>query len=92
MTVYADNAATTRLSDTALKAMMPYMQEVYGNPSSLHAVGQDLSVASDTEYPILLYSVNSGMSRGNQFLYGAEKRKMTDRGWILARLPGAVVV
>ena len=40
MTVYADNAATTRLSDTALKAMMPYMQEVYGNPSSLHSVGQ----------------------------------------------------
>ena len=40
MTVYADNAATTRLSDTALKAMMPLMQEVYGNPSSLHHVGQ----------------------------------------------------
>lgn len=40
MTVYADNAATTRMSDTALKAMLPYMQEVYGNPSSLHSVGQ----------------------------------------------------
>ena len=40
MQIYADNAATTRLSDTALKAMLPYMQEEYGNPSSLHSVGQ----------------------------------------------------
>lgn len=40
MQIYADNAATTRLSDTALKAMLPYMQKEYGNPSSLHSVGQ----------------------------------------------------
>ena len=40
MQIYADNAATTRLSDTALKAMLPYMQAEYGNPSSLHSVGQ----------------------------------------------------
>ncbi|MBM6693656.1 cysteine desulfurase NifS [Pseudoflavonifractor capillosus] len=40
MQIYADNAATTRLSDTALNAMLPYMQEEYGNPSSLHSVGQ----------------------------------------------------
>lgn len=40
MTIYVDNAATTRLSDTALKAMTPLMQEIYGNPSSLHHVGQ----------------------------------------------------
>lgn len=39
-TIYADNAATTKLSDTALKAMMPLMQDIYGNPSSLHHIGQ----------------------------------------------------
>lgn len=39
-TIYVDNAATTRLSDNALKAMEPMMQEIYGNPSSLHHVGQ----------------------------------------------------
>ena len=39
-TVYVDNAATTRLSDYALKAMMRFMQDVYGNPSSLHHIGQ----------------------------------------------------
>ena len=40
MQVYADNAATTRMSDKALAAMTPYFQDIYGNPSSLHTVGQ----------------------------------------------------
>lgn len=40
MKVYADNAATTKLSENALNAMMPFMKEIYGNPSSLHTVGQ----------------------------------------------------
>lgn len=40
MTVYADNAATTQLSEKALKAMMPFLTDVYGNPSSLHTIGQ----------------------------------------------------
>lgn len=35
--IYADNAATTRLSDGALKAMLPYMTEEYGNPSSIYS-------------------------------------------------------
>ena len=41
MKVYADNAATTKISKVALDAMMPCFQEFYGNPSSLHSVGQD---------------------------------------------------
>ncbi|HJB13084.1 MAG TPA: aminotransferase class V-fold PLP-dependent enzyme [Candidatus Oscillibacter excrementigallinarum] len=40
MRIYMDNAATTRLSDTALAAMTPCFQEAYGNPSSLHTPGQ----------------------------------------------------
>ena len=40
MTIYADNAATTRMSRMAVDAMLPYMEEIYGNPSSLHSVGQ----------------------------------------------------
>ena len=40
MTIYADNAATTRTSEAAIKAMLPFMTEVYGNPSSLHSYGQ----------------------------------------------------
>ena len=38
--IYVDNAATTKLSKTALNAMMPYLTENYGNPSSLHTIGQ----------------------------------------------------
>ncbi len=41
MKVYADNAATTKISQAALDAMMPCFKEFYGNPSSLHSVGQD---------------------------------------------------
>lgn len=40
MHVYADNAATTRVSGGALAAMLPYFDTVYGNPSSLHSDGQ----------------------------------------------------
>lgn len=39
MYIYADNAATTRMSDAAVAAMGPYFQEIYGNPSSLHSIG-----------------------------------------------------
>ena len=40
MQIYLDNAATTKMSRTAIEAMLPYMDGVYGNPSSLHSVGQ----------------------------------------------------
>ncbi len=40
MSIYVDNGATTKLSSKALSAMLPYFQEEYGNPSSLHSVGQ----------------------------------------------------
>ena len=40
MYIYVDNGATTKMSETAVKAMTPYMTEIYGNPSSLHSVGQ----------------------------------------------------
>ncbi len=40
MQVYADNAATTKMSRTSIAAMLPYMDEIYGNPSSLHSAGQ----------------------------------------------------
>lgn len=40
MNIYADNAATTKMSRVAIDAMLPYLDEIYGNPSSLHSVGQ----------------------------------------------------
>ncbi len=40
MRIYADNAATTKMSNTAIKEMVTYMNDIYGNPSSLHSEGQ----------------------------------------------------
>lgn len=45
MYVYADNAATTAMSQVAIDAMIPYLNKVYGNPSSLHSVGQEAKEA-----------------------------------------------
>ena len=45
MRIYADNAATTKMSQTAIQAMLPYMETIYGNPSSLHSVGQEAKEA-----------------------------------------------
>lgn len=45
MRVYADNAATTKMNKVAIDAMLPYMDKIYGNPSSLHSVGQEAAEA-----------------------------------------------
>ena len=45
MFIYLDNAATTRVSDAALNAMLPYFRQQYGNPSSLYAFGQEAKEA-----------------------------------------------
>lgn len=43
--IYADNAATTKMSDVAVKAMLPYLQEIYANASSVHLLGQRSTAA-----------------------------------------------
>lgn len=48
MQIYADNAATTKMSETAINAMLPYMNEVYANASSLHSPGQRAKEALTT--------------------------------------------
>lgn len=45
MKIYADNAATTKMSRAAIDAMMPYLDKIYGNPSSLHTAGQEAAEA-----------------------------------------------
>ena len=45
MKIYADNAATTKMSTDAIAAMLPYFNIIYGNPSSLHTAGQKANEA-----------------------------------------------
>lgn len=45
--IYADNAATTRLSPKALEAMLPYLQGQYGNPSGVYSFGAQAKRAID---------------------------------------------
>ncbi len=81
MTVYADNAATTQMSDSALKAMMPLLTDIYGNPSSLHSVGQiakeHLEAARETVAecigadPKEIYFTSGGSEADNQAIRSA---------------------
>ena len=59
MQVYADNAATTKMSQTAIHAMLPYMERVYGNPSSLHSVGQEAAEALQSARETIAQCLNA---------------------------------
>ncbi|TAF88812.1 MAG: aminotransferase class V-fold PLP-dependent enzyme, partial [Bacteroidetes bacterium] len=43
--IYLDNAATTPLDATVLEAMMPYLTEQFGNPSSIYSYGRESRLA-----------------------------------------------
>ena len=51
MTIYADNAATTKMSRAAIEAMMPYLADNFYNPSSLYSAGQRAKEARDVSAP-----------------------------------------
>lgn len=46
MKVYFDNAATTPLRQEVIEAMLPVMQKVYGNPSSIHSFGKGNAIGN----------------------------------------------
>ena len=81
MQVYADHAATTRMSDRAVQAMLPLLQENFGNPSSLHSVGQRAkealenardSIAADLGVsPKEIYFTSGGSEADNQAIRSA---------------------
>ena len=90
MTVYADNAATTKISEKALQAMLPCFEKYYGNPSSLHTVGQEAKeVLEDARArvakclgcePREIYFTSGGSEADNQAIrsaayFGARKGK-----------------
>ena len=90
MIVYADNAATTKISDKALQAMLPCFEKYYGNPSSLHTVGQEAKEVLEEARakvakclgcdPREIYFTSGGSEADNQAIrsaayYGARKNK-----------------
>ena len=82
-TIYADNAATTQMSRAAIDAMLPYLETIYGNPSSLHSVGQQAAAAllSARERiagclnaaPREIYFTSGGSEADNQALLSAAR-------------------
>ena len=84
MQIYADNAATTKMSDLAIEAMLPYMKDVYGNPSSLHSVGQEAAeVLFDARTKMAkclgceakeIYFTSGGSEADNQAIISAANR------------------
>ena len=82
-TVYADNAATTQMSRAAIDAMLPYMETIYGNPSSLHSVGQQAAEALQNAreriaaclnaLPREIYFTSGGSEADNQAILSAAR-------------------
>lgn len=83
MEVYVDNAATTQMSRKAIDAMLPYMDRMYGNPSSLHTFGQQAAAAMDRARNIMakfldcspkeIYFTSGGSESDNQAILSAAK-------------------
>ena len=83
MQVYADNAATTQMSSVAINAMVPYFDKIYGNPSSLHSVGQEAKEALEDARarvaaclgcePREIYFTSGGSEADNQAILSAAK-------------------
>lgn len=81
MNIYADNAATTKMSCTAIQAMTKCMENCYGNPSSLYEVGQDAKVALENAReqiaqvlncnPKEIYFTSGGSEADNQAIRSA---------------------
>lgn len=79
--IYADNAATTKMSKAAIDAMLPYMDKIYGNPSSLHSMGQRANEALQSAreeiaknlgcLPGEIYFTSGGSEADNQALISA---------------------
>ena len=79
--VYADNAATTKMSATAIQAMVPYFDLIYANPSSLHSAGQEAKEALEAARakiaqcigcePREIYFTSGGSEADNQAIVSA---------------------
>ena len=73
MQIYADNAATTALSPKVLEAMMPYLTEVYGNPSSLYRIGSQAKEAVEEARANIARLIGAGNASEVYFTSGGSE-------------------
>ncbi|MBQ2957517.1 MAG: cysteine desulfurase NifS [Clostridia bacterium] len=83
--IYMDNAATTRVTEPVAQAMLPYLTEVFGNPSSVHAFGRDARRALDNARAQVAAALNA---KPNEIYFtgcGTESDNWAIRGTAYAR-------
>ena len=90
MKVYFDNAATTQIHPKVFEAMLPYLKEEFGNPSSIHSYGRKIRVAieearetaaeSINANPSEIYFVSNGTEANNFPLFGIAKTEFNESG------------
>ncbi|PIE52181.1 cysteine desulfurase NifS [Candidatus Fermentibacteria bacterium] len=100
--VYLDNAATTRIADEVLDAMMPYLKGDYGNPSSFHTFGSSHMVAIEKARAQVarligakaeeIYFTSGGTESDNQALRGAVRIDPTRRGIVTSEVEHPAVL
>ena len=88
--VYLDNSATTKISDRVFQAMVPYLTEHYGNPSSIYAMGREAALAIEqarekvaaafNAKPQEIYFTGCGSESDNWAIKGAARRLARTRG------------
>ena len=87
--IYADNAATTRISDSVLAAMMPYLKENYGNASSIYSLGRSSHNAIENARKRIAHCIGagamdiyftSGSSESDNWALKGTMRKLSAKG------------
>ena len=96
MNIYADHAATTKMSRRAIEVMLPYMDQIYGNPSSLHSYGQRGAEALQNAReqmakglgcsPREITFVSGGSEADNQAVLSAARREEGEKAYCIHRL------
>lgn len=85
--IYLDNAATTKVDEEVLKAMLPYFTEKFGNPSSQHQIGQEAKNALEKSRKIIANAINA---KTHEIIFtsgGTESNNLALKGLFFASYP-----